>query len=290
MNTITTIETCAALRSWLSEAMILALSNSESISEKEFCQRLQIRLSSNPDIYSGGWYDPPPSGISALFGTPDNYQRLQYDNLRKPEFWPQDKHKLEGDGVGILYGSPIDIDSGTIGDFGITIYNGKDKRIIDHLSNCLNVLEVAIDQIEIGMEMREIHNLTQTTIAQRGLTNARTVTWTDKVGTNLGHTIPWSYEKPNSTETEIIASKNLPKVSNLISSKRINVNRLEKFKIPHTIAFTLEARLESLNDPGLPNVFYHFIVCFKEEQKSVLANFNKLFQAIGPSDIQCKFR
>jgi hypothetical protein len=289
MNTLTTINTCAKLRSWVAESMISALSKHDPISETEFTCSLQNAFSKNPSIHSGGWYNPPPSGIAVLFATPNDYKRLQFDTLRKEEFWPKDKYKLENAGIGILYASPIDINSGIIGDFGISIYKGKEKRILDHFARCLNVLEQALGQIEVTMEMREIHDLTKKIIAQHHLTNARTVTWTDKVGTNLGHTIPWSYEEPNRDEVTIIKSKDIAKISDLISNKRINVNRLEKFKIPKTIAFTLEARLESLEDPLLPNVFFHLIACFQDGKKTVLANFNELFQVIGMDGIRSKY-
>ncbi len=167
--------------------------------------------------------------------------------MRKEIFWPQNESTLlDKEAVGIIYASPIDLKSGIIGDFGITIYRGKEKRILDHLSTCLKVLETAIDQIEVGMEFRYVHELTQKLISEHNLTNSRTITWTDKVGTNLGHTIPWSYEEANASEKKLITSKNLHGLRELISHKRININKVEQFKIPNSIAFTLEARLESL--------------------------------------------
>lgn len=289
MNILTTIDTCSKLRSWMSEAILAALQSSRAISEKALCQKLQDTLSSNHELHPQGWYDPPPSGLAALLASPPGYDRLKFDTLRKEKFWPQEAFTLDKDCVGIIYASPIDLRSGVIGDFGITIYLGKEKRILNHLSNCLNVLEIAIDQIEVGMEFRHVHDLTQKLISEHNLTNSRTITWTDKVGTNLGHTIPWSYEEPNTSEKKIISSKNLKELRELISHKRINVNQQESFKIPKTIAFTLEARLESLEDPLLPNTFYHLIVSFKDGQKNVLANFNNIFQAIGMSHIRSKY-
>src|SRR5262249_7803608 len=147
--------------------------------------------------------------IAALFGQPNNYQRLLFDTLRKEEFWPKDEYKFGENSVAIIYASPVHKASGIIGDFGTTIYKGKDKRILDHLNNCLNTLKKSTDQIETGMEFREIHDLTQKIIAQNNLTNARTITWTDTVGTNLGHTIPWTYENPTAEEEKIIASNNV---------------------------------------------------------------------------------
>ena len=209
--------------------------------------------------------------------------------ISEKEFWPQSDKILTDAGVGIIYASPVDIKSGTIGDFGITIYRGSNKRIISHLSNCLNVLEIATEHAQIGMQFCELHDFAQKLFAENGLTNARTVTWTDKVGTNLGHTIPWSYEEPDDQEQKIITGQDFQKLSQLISEKRVNVNRLEHFKIPDNIAFTLEARLESLEDPLLPNVFYHLIITYKEGKKTVLSNFNKVFDAFSMVGIRSSY-
>jgi hypothetical protein len=206
---------------------------------------------------------------------------LKFDTLRKSEYWPSNDHKLLRDSVGILYASPIDKATGIIGDFGLTIYRGSDLKIQSHLSTCLSVLEQAAEAAAEDMEFRELHNLAQRLFNKSNLTNARTVTWTDTVGTNLGHTIPWSYEIPTSSESDIISAGSLPELQNLISSKRVNVNQVERFKIPKNIAFTLEARLESSVDGAMPNTFYHLIIIFENGTKKVLSNFNAIFQTLG---------
>lgn len=142
---------------------------------------------------------------------------------------------------------------------------------------------------QVSMEFCELHHFAQKSFTRKGLTNARTVTWTDKVGTNLGHTIPWSYEEPDDIEQQIITDRDFQKLSKLISEKRINVNRFEHFRITDDIAFTVEARLESMEDPSLPNVFYHLIVTYKDGKKIVLANFNKVFDAFGMVEIRSRY-
>lgn len=122
-----------------------------------------------------------------------------------------------------------------------------------------------------------------------GLTNARTVTWTDKVGSNLGHTVPWSYEEPTEDEQEILRTGSLTAVSALISQKRIHLNRVESLKIPQTIAFTLEARLECKDDSNMPNVYYHLIITFQDGRKSILANFNEIFDIIGMHGVKSRY-
>ena len=286
------VDICTRLRSSMA-SLISITAATEAVSEKEFCQSLLINgLAKNPNVYPEGWYAPPPSGVAALFGRPDdNYERLKFDTLRKEQFWPRpDKLLAKEGGVGIIYASPVDIESGIIGDFGISVCIGCDKKITGHLANCLSVLETVAEQAQIGMEFRELYHFAQKLFTRNGLTNARTITWTDKVGTNIGHTVPWSYEEPDGLEQEIIQDKNFAKLSQIISEKRINLNRFEHFKIADDIAFTVEARLESLEDPLLPNVFYHMIVTYKNGKKKVLTNFNKVFDAFGMNGVRSRYQ
>jgi hypothetical protein len=283
------IDTCAQIRSDAAEA-ICSMFLPEKISERKFCQNLQNELAKNPKLYPQGWYVPPPFGLAALFGAAeDGYERLKFDTLRKEQFWPRDDIVLDKNGTGIIYASPVDLETGIIGDFGITICLSNDQRIINHMHNCLHLLETAAEQAEIGMQFRELHELTQKLFAQNGLTNARTVTWTDKTGTNLGHTIPWSDEEATDLERQIIDSRDIKKLRQLISEKRINVNRIEPFRIKDNMAFTLEARLESKEYPLLPNVYYHLIVTCKDGKKTVLANFNKVFDFFGMAEIRSRY-
>jgi hypothetical protein len=82
---------------------------------------------------------------------------------------------------------------------------------------------------------------------------------------------------------EVIENRDFNELKDLISRKRINVNRFERFKIPTNIAFTCEARLEDSNNPSLPLVFFHLVVTFKEGKKKILADFNSIFEAVGMS-------
>lgn len=276
-----TIGTCARIRSWTAHTVSGLLRKQAEISEKQFASTLSAAVRDNADLHSEGWYSPPPSGIAALFSDADNFGRLSFDTLRKEEYWPRADHQLEAGSAGILYASPIHKASGIIGDFGISVYRGKNRSVQAHFSKCLNVLEDAAELAQVGMEFRELHDLSQRLFKENELHNSRTITWTDKVGTNLGHTIPWSYELPSPEELSIIDGERLSDLRNLISRKRVNVNRLERFKIPGSIAFTLEARLESAVDPTMPNVFYHLIITFQNGNKATLSNFNEVFIALG---------
>lgn len=285
-----TINTCVATRKWLADAMNQVLCVQPFLSEVQFAAAIITQMQSNRDLHSEGWYAPPPAGVSALFSGSKNFDRLRYDNLRKQEYWPQDGWKLEAESAGFIYASPIHRLSGAIGDFGMTVYRGQNNDVRSHLASCLTVLEQAADYAQIGMEFRELHEFAQRSFANANLHNARTVTLTDSTGTNLGHTIPWSYEAPSAEEAKVISYGSLAPLRQLISSKRVHVNSIERFKIPANVAFTLEARLESSEEPTMPNTFYHLIVTFQDGTKRVCGNFNEVFASLGmDSFIKSKF-
>jgi hypothetical protein len=275
------IQTCLATRNWLAQAANNILQSNNNISEQQFAALLKAQFKNNNNLHSKGWYEPPPDGISALFSSSDNFNRLQYDTLRKQQFWPQANYKFDKNGAGMLYASPIDKASGIIGDWGITIYRGEDASVQSHIAACLHVLELASDYAQVGMELRELHDYTQHVFKENKLNNARTIAWTDTTGTNLGHTIPWTYEAPTTAELEIIKHGPFEKLKGLISNKRIHINSSEHFKIQETMALTLEARLDHNTNSLLPNTYFHLIISFQNGVKQVSSGFNDVFKAVG---------
>ncbi len=260
------------------------------ISEKEFAIAIINEIKANSNLYPEGWYAPPPQGVAALFGYADNFGRLKFDTLRTEKYWPKEEHKLTQQSAGLIYASPIDQSAGAIGDFGMTIYRGQDKAVRAHLGACLSALERSSEYAEEGMEFRELHDLSQKVFEELGLTNARTITWTDAIGTNLGHTVPWSYEAPTENELAILRAGEGAARNDLISRRRVFVNRLETFKIPKNVAFTLEARLENASDLTLPNTFFHLIISFQNGVRTISSDFNEVFASLGmESYIASKF-
>jgi hypothetical protein len=283
------VAVCAETRAWAASVVADALKSGKQLSEAEFSQVALSESAKNPNILDRGWYDPPPGGVAALFAAPPDYERLEFDTLRKETYWPQKDRVLGENGCGLLYLSPIDKATGIIGDFGITVYRGSSPEILQHFANCLSTLERVASEAEVGMAFRDVHERAQQLFKANGLTNARTVTWTDKTGTNLGHTIPWTFDAPEEQEASIIKAGDINQTKDLISNKRLYVNAQETFIIPETIAFSLEARLESLKNPALPNVFFHFVIAFDRRKKKVLANYNEVFDAAGMKELRCSF-
>ncbi len=266
------IKICKKTRELASQTVAAVLSEN-NLSETGFCAKLAQRLYQKPN-WDQGWYSPPPKGLAALFGV----GRVAYDSLRKEEFWPKNRFIFSGGSLGYVYASPVNRLSGIIGDFGLTIYKGADQKIINHIKVCLDITEKTAEYARAGMELREVYNYCQKLMAEKGLNNKRMLAYNDKTKTNIGHTVPWSHKRPLDEEFKIIEDSNFEKLKDLISSKRITLNARETFKIPPTIAFTIEPRME--NDES-PLVSFHMIVAFKDGKKEILANFKPVFQALN---------
>lgn len=275
------IDFCCATREYSASVIEKVLKDNSELSEAQFCDKVLRNLAVSSNIWRTGWYDPPPGGATALFSEKSNYERLQFDTLRNPNYWPSNNRNFTKESVGIIYTSPVHRISGVIGDIGLTLYRGEDKLVQQHIARCLSLLEKVADYAEVGMQFRDIHEYAQNIFSKEGVNNRRTVTHTDPLGTNLGHTIPWSYEDPTPAELSMINGENFEKLKNLISKKRLYINKIETFVIPGDIAFTCEVRLEDSNNKKLPNVFFHLIVVFKDGKKTIHTNFNFIFKLLG---------
>ncbi|PIR68060.1 hypothetical protein COU49_02685 [Candidatus Nomurabacteria bacterium CG10_big_fil_rev_8_21_14_0_10_35_16] len=272
------------LRTKTANTIAKILSDNKNISEIQFRDLLKSKLLNNKNVHREGYYNPPPFGIATLFGSEKNFSRLSFGTLRDKEKWPKDNNifKKEG-GIGTIYVSPVHLATGMVGDYGISIYNGKNKLIQKHFKNCVEILKKIAEFAEVGMEFRELYSYYNKLLKKYNTKKTYIILQkhNKKVGDNLGHTIPWSYEKPTKKEQEIISGKDFGKIKDLICSKRIFLNFTAKFKIPPTIAFTIEFRSESKKPPILPNTSFHIMVLFINGKKTILQNFDNVFKATG---------
>ena len=62
--------------------------------ESEIVKKFLAEVESHNELFSEGWYSPPPKGAAVLLDTKP-FKRLQYDSLRKPEYWPNETSRLE---------------------------------------------------------------------------------------------------------------------------------------------------------------------------------------------------
>lgn len=282
---IDTIRTVANTRQYAAECIATVLKDAEGKTEKELSETLNTELLNDKNLLESGWYNPPPMGISVLAETEDNMHRLRFDSLRKEEFWPGDT-LIQKDSLIFLYCSSVDKRTALFGDIGVTVYAGDNAKIQNHLKKALSVLHQIADGIEVGMEFREICEGVQKIFKDSNVNNDRAVLLTTgRDEFNLGHTVPFSYEKPTDEEQAVIDTGNFEGIRDLISHKRVYVGPEERFKIPETCAFTIEARLEDNDDPSMPNNFFHLIVTFDEGQKKIHDNYEPIKQAWGATNL-----
>ncbi len=244
------------------------LQGSRSISEVDLRDAWLLELQKNKQIFSDGWYIPPPHGIGALFGTLQEKERLNFPTLRDKNYWPRkDVFLNRKEGIITLYASPVDRRSGTIGDFGTTLYFGKNKNIQQHLKDIFRLNTQIFDCIKIGMQIKSLYSYASNLLQKQNYTNSGWISISDPAKINMGHSIPimtgiWKKDD--------------------ISKKRIFLNRLEITKIQPGIAFTIEARLKSLSKPDLPTSYFHMIALVKENgKKELLTGFENIFKLVG---------
>ncbi len=277
-----------SVRTLASEAIEKSFTESR-MSEHDVKENIKKNLFSNSSLLAEGWYSPPPYGVGVLCAERQKNERLKYSSLRNPEYWAQKDIFFGDDSLALLYASPVDRLTGIIGDTTLTVYNGKDVALQEHLKNGLTAIEEIVEGVRVGQSFKEIFNDAETIIKSHGLYFTRVIASTGAQMANIGHTIPWSYEDMNAGEKEIFAKGPAEKVNDMISKKRKFVNAEETFVVPETCAFTIESKMQS-DDLTLPSVYFHIIVVFQNGQKKVCSNFNPIFRRFGmDSYLQCKF-
>lgn len=270
------IQAIIQTRKLAEEIAIKSLENIEGISEIGLSDRILTEMRNHNEIYPEGYYSPPPFGIAVLLDE-KSFTRFRYDNLRNPKYWPSETHTFNKEAVGMVYFSPVHHSTNMIGDMGFTFYTGGDEEIKKHIKNAYEAILAVVKYTEVGMKFSDLCFYTRDYFQSRQLKMTK---WTainsDPNQTiNLGHTIPGSFEK------NLNFGKTFEEVKETIRKSRVPFIDTENFEIPTTCAFTVESRLEDLNNPGLPSVHFHFIVCFDNGKKSIMDNYGEIFKTIG---------
>lgn len=257
----------------------------QEISEVTLRNRWLTDMRKNPSIFEDGWYIPPPHGIGVLIGDSSKQSRMIYKSLRPEEIWPKEQNKLSDEKNCVyVYASPVDRKSGIIGDWGMTLYFGKDPEVQKHMQDCLQVNKDIVNAASVGMNLSEIATHARTIFQNRGLSNEVTST-TDPAGVNIGHTVPVSYEDWNDEELQTLKEGDWRKITEMISNKRKFVSEEEKDqKVLPGMAITIEPRLTVPDKPNIPMSSYHTIVVFHTDgRKELLTNFDEIFSYSGMS-------
>ena len=276
------IEKIIKTRKTAEEIVFKCLEKLNNLSEIELRDKLLTETKNHSELFSSGWYDPPQYGISVLFAQMP-FKRLGFNSMRNPVYFPSENFHFQKETAAIIYLSPVDRESGMIGDFAFTIYNGNNEEIKQHTKNCYKaILKMAL-HAEVGMKFSDLYNFSMNLVKGEFKTIGEMTTNSDpNLGINLGHTIPGSFEK------DFIFGDSFEEIKDIIRTKRIYINEVENFVIPETCAFTVEARLEDFKKPELPKVYFHFIICFNKGKKIILEGYDKIFNKVGMNYMNLK--
>jgi hypothetical protein len=253
------------------------LTASDHVSELEFSQAWLKRLREDESLFPEGWYQPPPSGAVVLFGQPPMFERLQFSSLRAQEYWPKSTYYLNDGSLVYAYYSPVDRESGLIGDMAITLYRGSAPAVREHVIAALQITADVVEYAEVGMPLAALYAFGTERIRKAGLIN-RTVSITDPHGIDIGHTIPWSYDTQTDQEEDVLKGSDKSKIWKMISSKRRFLDSTNDLIIAPNMAFTVEPKVAS---KSLPTVSFHIIVKFLNGEKRVISGYRSLFNHFG---------
>jgi hypothetical protein len=265
----------------LAEALRELLEQPDTFSETELRDAWLERMRAEGDAYDDGWYTPPPHGIILLFATGADPARLQHVNYRAQETWSREDIMFDReDGLIYAYASPVDRATGIIGDFGVTLYWGKDQEVQEHLAGCLELDQAVAQGVAPDMKLSQVTQRCEELLKARGWRNT-VLSLNDPTGVNIGHTIPAVAEGWSAEERAIIDGGSWEQAAKLISSGRLFMNLVEEARAEEVVAFTIEPRPSVDGRPDLPGTAYHTICVVESGQKRLVTNFDELFELVG---------
>lgn len=250
-------------------------------SEKQFKDLWLKNLQKNKNLFPSGWYLPPPDGITVLIASEKNPARLDYQSLRSKKYWPKRNiffnHQT---GLIFVYASPVDKKTGIFGDLGLTLYAGKNQKIINHIKKVYKINHELVKLIKPGIKNKILYQQANKMFKKVGLVN-KVFSTTNPVGTDIGHSVPGTIDLYSKRELKVIKDNNWFEISQIISKKRVFLSQKENYVFKSGDCFTLEPSLLNPHSPKLPRVLFHTIVIIKENKATLLENFNEIFQATG---------
>lgn len=245
------------------KAFAKIVASTSKISEKDFADIWLSELGKSSKIFPNGWYQPPPRGIGVLFATDNAPERVTFPTLRDKTYWPRDNVFLDRkNGLIVVYFSAVDKDTGIIGDFGKTIYLGKNQKLQSHIGKCHKMISSVFDLAQSGMTLCELYQKASELFEKNNLKNDWWISINDPTNINMGHTVPFAHENFKREDKKILKSNDWQAVCNFISRKRIFFNSQSSDKIEPPFALTIEPRLIDKTDKKLPPIFFHTIALF----------------------------
>ncbi len=289
MSKIDKLEICKQTRKIAADSLYKVLeellASSKPISEVMLRDAWLAEMRKNKNIFPDGWYLPPPHGMIVLFADDKNVERFDYKNARWKASWARDDIFInKHNGIIFCYASPVDKETGIIGDFALTLYFGTNPELKNLLRYCLDLDKKIFEYAKIGMKIFAITKFALDEMRKDGMTND-VIALMDKADVNIGHSVPRAYEEWTSEEKKILSNgiENWTAAKDMIAKKRYYVNNIESRVINPGTAFTIEPRPKVIDKPHLPAAMnYHTIAFFKENgEKELITGFDELFKLAG---------
>jgi hypothetical protein len=254
----------------------LQMFSNEGFTEKQLGDNWMEKIKENSIIRNCGWYLPPPHGMSILIGNPPDYSRLRYNSLREVENWPSSEISYSDCSILYPYFSAVDRDTLLLGDFVGTFYPGKDPAIRNWINNAYKLtLEIA-RFIEPGQRVSDIYSYAQYLFNSLGASN-NTYSQSGGLASDIGHSIPW-FSKNLDTSSVELPDKD---VASLIAKARWFISKNNNDVLEDSFGLTIEPQLIA---PELPMASFHIIVMIANGKKTIVTEFDSLFEYFGMSE------
>jgi hypothetical protein len=270
------IETIRKLRRQNAQALADAVRETEAAnpSEVELRDAYYRNLRAIPGTLTEGWYMPPPHGIILSIGNPPDFARAGRKSFRPDDTWPNASSRLSSESLVYAYASPVDRNTGLIGDIGCSLYRGGNPAVRQHIHSTWQVTREITEFVKPGMTFAEIFEHSEKIIAGAGMWNiAESIH--DGSTTDIGHSVPWSDVEPDESEHQILEHGAAPGIADVVSHKRAFVNSRNQMIVGDNMAVTIEPRVVSA---ALPMASFHFVVAFESGEKQVITEFGPLLE------------
>lgn len=245
------------------EKTLDSLYGKDNITEIEFQKEWLKNLEQEENVIADGWYNPPPYGMAVLFG-----DRVSFDSLRNEDNWPKDIIIDWKKDLMYAYCSPVDKQTGIIGDMSITLYFGKDKRILNHMNNCHKAVKEIFDNLNNIKDSYSLFDLSERIFEKHKLKNC-VVSKTDNTPLDLGHTFPrWENVKDKLEDEDI----------KMISKSRKFINKNTNWEIKENMQFTIEPQLISTEDTSLPQISQHYLIQKNSDDYIICNDIDEIIQ------------
>lgn len=237
-------------------------------------------IASCDDLLPFGWYQPPPHGMSVLIAHSPSFERLTYQSLRDEENWPS--ASVASDDCAMLYPyfSAIDRETAMIGDFVGTFYSGDRPDVREWMAEVLGATLRIASHAKVGRPFSELFEYAASVMGSLGAKN-NTFSASGGLASDIGHTVP-GFGEPSSHDFCSRVLKQSPSdIARTLASARTFVSQNNHERISPDCAFTIEPQL--LID-GLPMASFHVIVIFADGQRSIVHEFEDVFEHFGMND------